>query len=209
MINTLLLYDNKDAMLGTFFYLCANKFLHLHNAVYNQNVSAEYHTENCEKETIESALSGYNVSNFLFVSFLHGDGDAMYIANEKIISSDNAYFFTNVFCYTFSCHCGKNLANKLLENGACVFWGYIDKAYSMSDYEEDFADLAISGLRHFFDGNSIEQSYMMLKEETTNKIDEIYQENFFVASTLLHNLDSMVIYGDTKLNINDFIITCE
>jgi len=207
MINTVLLYDNQDTKLGAFFTLCANKFLHLHNTVYHQSVSTEYNTENCERETIETALSNYNNSKFLFVSFLHGseNGDAMLIANEKIVSSDNAYFFSNAFCYTFSCYCGKNLATRLLQNNVCVFWGYIDKAYSVSDYEEDFAELAIAGLKHFFDGNSIEQSSLMLKEDTINKIDKIYQENFFVASTLLHNLDSMIVRGDKSLMISNFL----
>ena len=206
MINTVLLYDNNDTTLGASFNLCANKFLYLHNALYNQCVGAEHNSENCEKETIEAVLSAYNNSNFLFVSFLHGNEDAMYITNEEIVSASNAYFFTNAFCYTFSCYCGKNLAIKLLENGACVFWGYNDKAYSITDYEEDFAELAIGGLKHFFAGNSIERSYFMLKEDMTKKIDEVYQENFFVAATLLHNFDSMVISGDKGLMINDFSV---
>jgi len=204
MINSLLLCDNKDATLGTFFNLCANNFLHLHNVLYSQSVSAEYNTENCEKEVIESALSAYNHSKFLFVSFLHGDKDAMYISNEKIVSTDNAYFFINAFCYTFSCYCGKNLANILLKNNACVFWGYIDKAYSMPDYEEDFAELAISGLKYFLSGKSIENAYNAVKGEYTNKIDNLYQTDFFTAATLLHNRDSMVVYGDKILTINDF-----
>ena len=62
MINTVLLYDNKDDTLGTFFNLCANKFLHLHNALYSQSVSAEYNTENCERDAIESVLPTYNNS---------------------------------------------------------------------------------------------------------------------------------------------------
>ena len=207
MINTVLLYDNKDATLGTFFNLCANKFLHLHNAIYSQNVSAEHNTENCEKEVIESALSAYNHFKFLFVSFLHGDEDAMYISNKKIVSSDNAYFFTNAFCYTFSCYCGKNLANILLKNNACVFWGYIDKAYSMPDYEENFAELAISGLAHFLKNESVDTAFNKVREEYTNKIDALYQENFFAAATLLHNKESMVVYGNKSMTVLDFIIS--
>ena len=204
MINTVLLYDNKDATLGTFFNLCANKFLHLHNALYNHSVSAEHNTENCEKEVIESVLSAYNNSNFLFVSFLHGNADAMYISNEKVVSCDNAHFFTNAFCYTFSCYCGKNLATILLQNNACVFWGYIDKAYSVSGYEEDFADLAISGLKHFFDNKTIEEAHNAVIEEYTNKIDELYQINFITASFVMRNRDSMVVLGDKSLTVNDF-----
>ena len=205
MINTVLLYDNKDTKSGTFFYLCANKFLHLHNTLYNQSVSAVYNTDNCEKEVIESALSAYNSSKFLFVSFLHGNEAAMYISNEKIVSFDNAHFFTNSFCYTFSCYCGKNLATRLLENGACVFWGYNDKAYSMTDYEEDFAELVISGLAHFLQNEPIVTAFNKVREEYTKKIDTLYQENFFAAATLLHNRESMVVYGNKKLTVLDFI----
>jgi hypothetical protein len=204
MINTILLYDNEDATLGTFFNLCANKFLQLHSNTYNQTVSAEHKTNNGDKNSIETSLSTYNNSKFLFVSFLHGNEDAMLIDNQQIVSSSNAYFLSNAFCYTFSCYCGKNLANVLIQNNACAFWGYIDKAYSITDYEEDFTDLAISGLKHFFDGKSIEKAYNAVIEEHTNKIDELYQTDFFAAATLLHNRDSVVVLGNKNLNVNDF-----
>jgi hypothetical protein len=206
MINTILLYDNQDTTLGTFFNLCANKFMHLHNAVYNQSVAAIHKTDNSNKQAIESSLSEYNNSKFLFVSFLHGDEDTMYIASDKIVSSANAYFFSNAFCYTFSCHCGRNLANVLLQNNACVFWGYIDKAYSITDREEDFADLAISGLKHFFENKTIEESHNAVTEEYTNKIDDLYQTDFFTAAYLLHNRDSMIVLGNKSLTANDFKI---
>jgi hypothetical protein len=206
MINTVLLYDNKDTTLGTFFNLCANKFMYTHNAVCKQNVSAEHNTENSKKETIESVLSYYNISRFLFVSFLHGNEDAMYISNEEIISADNAYLFANAFCYTFSCYCGKNLAHRLLENGTCVFWGYNDKAYSIYDYEDDFAELAISGLSHFLKNETIDNAFNKAKENYTKKIDALYQENFFLAATLLHNKESMVVYGNKNMTVSDFTI---
>lgn len=206
MINTVLLYDNQDATLGTFFNLCANKFLYLHNAIYNQSVRIEHNTGNSKKEIIESAISTYNSSKFLFVSFLHGSEDAMYISNEKIVSIDNAYFFTNTFCFTFSCSCGKNLAHKLLANGACLFWGYIDKAYSIYEYEDDFAEIAISGLKHFLNKDTIENAEEKVREEYTKKIDELYQENYFAAAYLLRNKESMVVYGNKELTISDFAI---
>lgn len=206
MINTVLIYDDQDDSLGSFFTLCANKFLQLHYAVYNQSVNSEHKTESCEKIAIETVLSMYNDSKFLFIGFLHGneEGEAMLVSNEKIISARNAYFFTNAFCYTFSCYCGKNLARKLMENGACVFWGYTDKAYSMVDYEEDFAESAISGLKHFFGGKTVEMAFHSAIQEYTHKIDALYQTDFFAASRLLHNRDAMVVLGDEKLVINDF-----
>lgn len=206
MINTILLYDNRDTTLGTFFTLCANKFLHLHNALYNQSVSAEHNSDNCEKKDIEFALSAYNNSKFLFISFLHGNEDAMYISNEKIVSSDNAYFFTNAFCYTFSCYCGKKLATILLQNSACVFWGYIDKAYSVSDYEEVFADMAILGLTYFLQNESVDNAFNKVQEEYTKKIDALYQESFFAATYLFKNKESMIICGDKSMTVSDFTI---
>jgi hypothetical protein len=206
MIKTVLLYDNRDARLGTFFDLCANKFSHLHNTVYNQNISTRYDTESCRKDIIESALSTYNSSEFLFVSFLHGSEDAMYISDEEIISASNAYFFTNAFCYTFSCYCGKNLAPVLIENNAHVFWGYVDKAYIAVGFEEEFAELAISGLNHFLKNETIESAFNKVREEYTKKIDELYKENFFVASTLFHNKESMIVYGNKSMTISDFTI---
>jgi hypothetical protein len=82
MINTILLYDNQDATLGPFFNLCANKLLHLHNAVYNQSIAATHKADNSDNQAIESSLSGYNNVKFLFISFLHGNEDAMYISNH-------------------------------------------------------------------------------------------------------------------------------
>jgi len=206
MINSILLYDNENPALGAFFALCANKFLQLHNNTYNQSVSSEHKTDNGDKNSIETALSIYNRSKFLFVSFLHGDDNTMYIADNKIVSADNAYFFSNAFCYTFSCYCGKNLANVLLQNNACAFWGFIDKAYTITEYEDDFAELAISGLKNFFDNKTIETAYNSMIEEYTEKIDTLYKTDFFAASTLLHNRDSLVVLGNTNISIENFSI---
>jgi hypothetical protein len=204
MINTVLLYDNEDISLGSFFTLCANKFLHLHVNTYNQSVNSEHKTNNSDKNAIETSLSTCNNSRFLFVSFLHGNEDAMFMDGQEVISSRNAYFFTNSFCYTFSCLCGKNLATILLQNNACIFWGYANKAYSVAGYEEDFAELAISGLKHFYDNKTVNEAYNTVIEEYTNKIDTLYQTDFFTAATLLHNRDSMVVWGDKSLTVNDF-----
>ncbi len=204
MIKTILLYDNEDERLGDFFCLCANKYQYLHNSYFSQNAIIEYKS-NSSKNEIELSVSKYNNSNFLFISYLHGADDAMYMSNEIIISDENAYLFANAFCYTFSCYCGKHLATRLLDNGARVFWGYIDKAYTITDYEDDFAELAISGLNHFLQNVSIENAYNKVKKEYTTKMDAVYQENFFVAATLLHNRDSMVVLGDTNISIADLI----
>ena len=206
MTNTVLLYDNQDDKLGAFFNLCANKFLHLHNAIYSQSVDAIHNTDNCERDTIELTLSRYNRSKFLFISFLHGNEDAMYVSNKEIVSFDNAYFFTNAFCYTFSCYCGKRLAPRLLENGACTFWGYIDSAYTIRSYEEKFAELAISGLKHFLNKESVENAERKVRTEYEQAIDNLYQENYFVAAYLLRNKESMVVYGDKSLTVSDFEI---
>jgi hypothetical protein len=204
MINTVLLYDNEDNKLGSFFTLCANKFSLLLNSKYSQSVSTEHKTDNGDKNSVETSLSTYNNSKFLFISFLHGNADAMLIDNQQVVSISSAYLFSNAFCYTFSCHCGKNLGNTLIQNNACIFWGYTDKAYSIIDYEEGFAELAVSGLKHFINGKTIESAYDAAIEEYTNKIDALYKTDFFVAATLLHNRDSMVVYGDKNLTVNDF-----
>jgi hypothetical protein len=204
MINTVLLYDNQDTTLGSFFALCATKFMQLHTNAYNKSVSSEHKTNNGDENSVETALSTYNSSKFLFVSFLHGNEDAMFIDNQQVVSTGKAYFFSNAFCYTFSCHCGKNLGKILIDNNASIFWGYIDKAYSIADYEDEFADLAVSGLKHFIDRKTVESAYNTVIEEHTNKIDKLYHTDFFVAATLLHNRDSLVVYGDKNLTVNDF-----
>jgi len=206
MINSILLYDNENSTLGAFFTLCANKFLQLHNNTYNQSVSSEHKTDSGDKNSIETTLSTYNSSKFLFVCFLHGDDEAMYIADNKIVSAHNAYFFSNAFCYTFSCYCGKKLSNTLLQNNACLFWGFIDKAYTITDYEDDFAELAISGLKHFFNNKTVGAAYNSVIEEYTDKIDALYKTDFFTASTLMHNRDSLVVLGDINISISDFSI---
>jgi hypothetical protein len=79
-----------------------------------------------------------------------------------------------------------------LENQAIIFWGYIDKAFSVAGYEEEFAELVISGLKHFLNKDTIENAEKKMREEYTKKIDELYQENILVATYLLRNKDSMV-----------------
>jgi hypothetical protein len=205
MIQTILLFDDKDVELGDFFRFCANEYRSLHNMHFNQDVIIE-HKSNSKITEIERSISEYNNSNFLFISYLHGDDDTMYLSNREIVSKDNAYLFTNAFCYTFSCCCGKNLSHILLEKQAHVFWGYKDLAYNMPYYEESFADLAISGLKHFFSNETIENAYNKVKEEYTEKIDALYQEDYFAATILSRNKEAMVVYGNKNMTISDFII---
>jgi hypothetical protein len=205
MIQTVLVYDGEDVALGGFFRLCADKYRYLHRTCSNQSDIIE-HTSGSSRNEIELSVSKYNDNNFLFISYLHGNENAMTLSNETIVSIDNAHLFTNAFCYTFSCCCGKNLSSILLDNRALVFWGYADEAYSFLDYEEDFAELAISGLKHFFANETVECAYNKTKEEYIKKIDSLYQENLVVAAYLLHNKDAMVVYGNKSITVSDFII---
>lgn len=199
MIKDILLYDDEDDDLGDFFRLCSYKYM----KVAKQCVAFKHDSKSC-KDAIERSMSKCNNSKFLLVSFLHGSDDALYLSKKEVISPHNAYFLSNAFCYTFSCHCGKNLAQILLDNGACTFWGYIDNVSVIVDNEDDFADLAVSGLRHFYCNKTVGEAYDAVKKEYTSKIDALYKTDYFCAATLMYNRDSMILLGDKNLAINDF-----
>jgi hypothetical protein len=205
MIKSILLYDNEDDTLGDFFNLCANSYQLLSINHSGDNLIVEHKSDNSNKHDVETSVSKYNNENFLFISFLHGDEETMYISKDKIISIDNSYFFSNAFCYTFSCYCGNTLAKSMITNAAHVFWGYKDKVYSIIGCEDDFMQLTLSGLNHFFMNDTVEIAYNKVKKEFNDKIDSLYKTNFFIASTLLHNRESMIVHGRTDISISDFI----
>ena len=205
MIKSILLYDNEDNTLGNFFSLCAKTFHYLSSNHSVDNLIVEHKSSSSSKSDVEITISRYNTDNFRFVSFLHGDHEATYVSKNRIISTDNSYYFSNAFCYTFSCYCGNTLAQRMLFNSAHVFWGYREKAYSIVGMEDDFMRLSMSGLNHFFEKDTIETAFCKVKEEFTEIIDSLYKKNYFVASTLLHNKDSMVVHGKKDLSILDFV----
>lgn len=206
MINQLVILDDEDVKLGSFFNLCAT---------YAYEVSdSSKHEINCRRvcahevnaENISNHLAPINQERFIFLSFLHGSSEAMFIngSGEIVSVHENYYLFTKGFIYTFSCYNGSVLADQILNNGAELYWGYIDKAWVHTDYEEDFKECALAGYQYFLQGYTAKDAYLLMQEFINNKIDELYQTDFVAASTLMRNRDALVLKGNDNLRVTDF-----
>jgi len=206
MINEVIVCDRNDKVLGEFFSLCKDFVIEKTSPLLPN--TKELYPEDIDLVNFSNHLIGINQYNFLFLGFVHGNNETMFInESEKFISTtDNYYVLSNALIYVFSCHSGNELADKLLENNAHVFWGYSNKAWVCYDFIELFKICAMSGYNHFILGCSIEDAEKKMKSEINHQIDILYNISMFAASKLMENLDKMIIKGNKTLTIQDFVL---
>lgn len=206
MINTVIVCDKDDKELGDFFSLC--KYHAIKTSQQHKVTIKELHSEDIDVVNFSNHLLDINQANFLFFSFVHGSCTSMTInGHDHFLSTSNNYYtLSNAFIYAFSCYNGMDLADKLLENKAHVYWGYLNKAWVCYDFIDEFEVCALSGFDFFALGNTIENAESMMIARINEEIDEISGINMFAASLLMKNRDAMIIKGDKQMTINDFII---
>ncbi|OIQ22056.1 MAG: hypothetical protein BM557_01370 [Flavobacterium sp. MedPE-SWcel] len=199
MIDTVLVIDESDNTLGSFFQSCQNDLYAFFNltgvnpTLINSNrlndLSIKVTTEPLEK--------------FIFGAYSHGDKNCLVKAQLPYISTAlNNSFFKNSFFYTFSCSSGYELGSNLIENGCLTFIGYNQVISIWSTYIKPFVECANYGLIRFYDGEDTYSIVEQMKVKYTNEIDSIYSSDFLIASILRENRDALVIHGE-NININN------
>lgn len=204
MVNLVVIYDKNDNVLGDFFCKCRSLVLDI---LLNNKIDISVVDECCiDASQLADCLSRVNQNNFVFCGFLHGNLDSMLInGGDRLISTEiNHYLLTNAFIYTFSCHCGAQLADALIKNNAHTFWGYNAEAYVCNDYIDIFAKCSLAGYKYFIEGNAISRSEELMVADINLALDELYLKNALVAACLMDNRNAMVVKGDKNLTIQDF-----
>ena len=206
MINTVIVYDDDDENLGDFFSLCKHHVVST-SRQYKSEIK-EINSSNIDVDNLGLSFSEVNQNNFLFFGFIHGSKDSM-IMNETdhfISVTNNYYILSNAFVYTFSCHNGSDLADKLLENNVHIYWGYNEKASVCNNYINEFRNCALCGYDYFISGCSVEIAEKMMYETINDTIDKLANVSSFAASILMDNRDSIIVKGNKSMTMADFIL---
>ena len=115
------------------------------------------------------------------------------------------HLFSGSLFYSFSCLASLELGTSLIDNGCRAFVGYRNEAAIWTTYQNVFVECANHAMRMFSAGLPLSSAFDKMIEKHNEKIDEIYTEDFFVASIIADNRDGLVLLGDEKITIKDFM----
>ena len=145
-------------------------------------------------------------SHSVCVVAAHGDNNGIYNENGMPIVSLHTtnYNFQNKGFYCISCLCAQNLCQHLMEDiGILFFVGYND-TFSVRGEYEPFINSALSGLKSFLEGNTIEVARQDMLLEFEKQIDLLDEVDPMAAKELHHNMESLVFRGSNSLLFRDF-----
>ncbi|NHN27081.1 hypothetical protein FIA58_015465 [Flavobacterium jejuense] len=201
MIDVILTFDNLNPNGGQFMNACLEDINNYFSNKQHRLTILTSHEIN--SETIN--LSTKDLKSFIFVPYCHGNESCLGNINSEIfISPDlNITNFSNTFFYTFSCSSGLKLGPELIKNNCICFFGYNNTIYSIIGHNQ-FQFCANFGLFLFIEGINTDAILIQMKKTYEEKVDELYKVDFFSASHLRSNKDSLIKIGK-NITINDLI----
>lgn len=139
-------------------------------------------------------------NGFIFSAYMHGhEKGIVNERNEDIVSDEiNPELFGGNVFYTFSCQCGNQLQETLIQNNLALFWGYKSDTNILP--REEFVECAVEGIKQFLAGKTVEESRKAMEKKY---IDNHYKIGGIYGALLLDNKDNMVVIGNESLTIND------
>lgn len=200
MINDVIISYNNDYTEENrwFFESCADEsrqFAVDNNFTY-KIIAPPYLTADEVKRHIESCENG-----FVFLAYMHGHTKGIVNESGNDIVSDtiNSEIFEGNVFYTFSCQCGNDLKDELVNRNTALFWGY--KSDTHISLQEEFIECAIEGIKQFLSGKTVGEAKKAMEEKY---IENHYKIGGLKGALLLENKDNMVVVGDMSSTIFDF-----
>jgi hypothetical protein len=204
MINTILVFDENDKDLGSFFELCREN---LDEFFTEKEIPKEIIDRNSVFEIIiPLTIDKFKNGKFVFAAFTHGDKNNLLKSGTYpyISTTDSLSIFKKSFFYTFACEAGEVLGKELVNQGCKCFIGYNKKTYIWNTFQIPFVNTATYGLKLFFDGENTKTIFSKMKDLYNEEIDKIYENDFVIASILMDNRDALVLHGE-NINISSMI----
>ena len=162
-------------------------------------------TSKTGEELAEQSIMQAMESHALCIFASHGSCDSIVDenGNDVISTRTTNYTFSRKGLYAISCWCAQSLMPELCRIGLSFFVGYDDEIRFSGD-ESVFVDCALSGLRSFICGKSLD----LAKEDMLSSFDEAIEKagespNPFEKMFLLQDKESLVFFGDPKLTFAD------
>lgn len=198
MANTILAFDELDKALGSFFQFCKEN---LDSFFDTTNINPTFLNSN-KLDDLAIGLVTQDIPSFVFGAYSHGGNDCLLkSASTPYVSRTNSSNFNKSFFYTFSCSSGKELGADLIDKGCHCYIGYKDVVAIWNTYQGPFMECANYGLIQFFNGEESYSIINQMKNKYNEEIDNMYRQDFLIASILKDNRDALILYGN-NININ-------
>ncbi len=193
MANTIIAVDEADTRLGSFFQICMEDLSTFFNSIPIKPIVLD----SARLNDLSVQLTTEPLNTFVFGAYSHGNINCLLKANTSYVSTTiNNTCFENSFFYTFSCSCGFELGDNLIQNGCLCFIGYNKIISIWSTYIQPFVICANHGLKLFYSGINTYQIVEEMKDQYNYEIDELYPKDFMIASILRENRDALVKHGN-------------
>lgn len=208
MINTLLVCDNNDSVLGDFFGKCkveteqliASSGLEIQKIDISGNTAFDV--------AVPMAANSINSNPFLFVSYTHGSEDELLKSGTVSFLSTNSdgNVLKNSIAYCYACEAGKNFGKEICENGTLCFIGYKDIVAVQKFFgaEDAFIECAVCGIKVLLAGNTTGEAFTAIKEKHTEYIDDFYSRDMLTAMIFMQNRDALVMHGDPEQSLMEY-----
>jgi len=201
MIQVVVIYDNQDHRCGKYFEASQEWFVR--KVKDSEGITLEvFDTDKCQNKPIQDYIQTLDEVPFIFVAYVHGSDDTLFVDSGEYINSSNAYFFGKTLFYACSCLSANKLGRKLRKEGCRVFVGYKNKISSVRPETEPIFSMCENAfITHFLStGDTIQDSLTSMYDT--------YQEaalylSVFEGSVLERNLYSFEIL----CNENDMLLT--
>lgn len=206
MINSLLVYDNQDEDLGSFFQKCGEEVSKV--CELNKNIEIQKISDGVVFSMLVPMRAGeINSKKFIFVSFTHGSETELLQNSDPFVSiNDDKNCLRNSFAYCFACSAGKSLGANLIKEDTLSFIGYKSEIsiQTLFNREDLFVECAVAGINAFVKGKTVKESFDITVAKYNTNIDKIYTEDMPTASLLMENRDGLILHGNQNLCIDDF-----
>ncbi len=209
MLNLLVTFDHNDQTRGEYF-LASQADLVSKIANIDLVFPKLLNSISCQDNSIDYYIRQYNGNKFVFIGYLHGSEDALFIREVEYVNLSNAYLFSQSLFYACSCYAAKNLGNILLQNGCRVFLGFSAKITTCTnEIEPIFYECENAFISHFLTSdNTIQNCLKFMYDKYQERIRFLVSNSFgFDASILEENLSAFEILcnkEDLELTRRDF-----
>jgi hypothetical protein len=201
MPDILIVCDEEDATLGSFFLECKK---HLDSFFKSKNIA---YAELKSSQLNDLAISMHvgPLPKFIFGAYSHGSSTSLLKSarTEYVSIAQNGKDFAGGFVYTFSCSAGENLGKELIQNNCQCFIGYSKVVYIWTNFFGPFIECANHGMIDFFNGLDTSSVFNSMVDKYNEEIDKMYEIDPLVAADLVANRRALVMHGN-NVSAKDF-----
>lgn len=206
MVDIVIVCDNQDEKLGSFFKDCLDDtFGFLQEQNLNQNLKI-FDSTNCRLASLNSHLQ--TVGQCIFIAFSHGRSDSLVCNGEEyVFNTVNTHLFKDSFVYSIACLTAKNIGPTLIENNCSAFIGYDKAVNTLLNYKSIHLNCELSGLKAFISLNiTVSEAYNKMVSYYNDTIDRQRNIDPFFAAELVNIKESLTVIVRKDITIDEFII---